>query len=303
VSLVTICILDVFLEGCFTTLLVTLNVTHQINKVTPLLILSRGGRLVGLIILISMHNASPVEYAAGRLVATLIATIVALAVIQPIISMRPGDLKPIWRESLPYGLSDLLANIYIQADVTLLTVLSGNKQQIGNYSPATGLISALFVIPYSVYAVIIPILTRGFENDPGRIRSRIYKSFLGFFLVGLALFACVFLGGKALSIFLFTQKYEQTGALLVILSPIILLKSVEYAAAAVLVAVTWQSRRLIPQIVSALLNVGINVAVIPILGVSGVAWAYVISEVILAFGYLAIVGAWLFHNPENAIGT
>jgi O-antigen/teichoic acid export membrane protein len=94
------------------------------------------------------------------------------------------------------------------------------------------------------------------------------------------------------------EAYSTTGELLAILSPILFLKTVSFAAAAFLVAVDWQSHRLIPQAISAAVNIVLNLLVIQTLGIQGVAYVYVISEAVLLIGYLFATTRWFRIHPD-----
>jgi O-antigen/teichoic acid export membrane protein len=67
-----------------------------------------------------------------------------------------------------------------------------------------------------------------------------------------------------------------------------MLKAGSYTLASALIALGWQKRRVIAQLVSALLNIGINLVIINKYGIIGVAWVYVLSETVLLFGYFLL---------------
>jgi O-antigen/teichoic acid export membrane protein len=69
------------------------------------------------------------------------------------------------------------------------------------------------------------------------------------------------------------------------MSPLLFFKSLGFGWAAFLVATGRQNQRLVPQVVSAVLNVGLNLWLIPRLGIPGVALIYMVSEIVLTIGY------------------
>jgi len=75
------------------------------------------------------------------------------------------------------------------------------------------------------------------------------------------------------------------------------MKSLNFGCATFLVSTGLQSRRIIPQGLSALANIALNLVLIPLYGVWGVAWAYVASEAILLGGYLTLTIKWFKINP------
>jgi O-antigen/teichoic acid export membrane protein len=87
-------------------------------------------------------------------------------------------------------------------------------------------------------------------------------------------------------------KYTFTGELLTILSPIMFLKSISFACAVVLVVVGWQHRRIVTQFISAVFNVLANIIILPIFGIVGVSWMYVVSEFMIVIGYAWTTNQW-----------
>jgi O-antigen/teichoic acid export membrane protein len=96
------------------------------------------------------------------------------------------------------------------------------------------------------------------------------------------------------------EAFSPSAPLLAILSPILFLKTCSFGAAAILVAVGWQTRRLYVQATAAAVNVTLNLALIGQFGIRGVAWVYVASELLLTVGYLALVAAWVRRASHSS---
>jgi O-antigen/teichoic acid export membrane protein len=297
-ALLLVSALDIWCDGLFNAGTASLNAQKRVSIVSMLLLLSRGTRLLGTIILIFLGASLPVIFATGRLAGTLIALIIVIFILKPtFITGLVSDAVRIFRDSIPYGLSDLLATIYLQADVTLLAIIAGSKVAVGLYSPASSLVNALFIIPAAIYAVMIPVLTRLLESNRLDFHRHVRFMYAGFIALGLLMWLGIGFGGGFLVNLLLGPSYSTTGRLLVILSPILLLKAVSFASAAVLVAVGWQKYRLTPQAISAIANVILNLYFIPQFGVVGVASVYVVSEIVLTTGYIAQSARWFRANP------
>ncbi len=259
----------------------------------------RGTILALTALLVAFGSSNLAGYAWIRL-------IVAAAVVGIVLRLLPFTLRArarAWsgmgRETLPFAASDLAASVYLQADITLAAIMLGSAA-VGLYAPASSLVNALFVIPAALYTLMIPVLVRTMDAQ-GRLPDGMIVRTLGSFaLLGVALWAGTWLASGRLLTFLLGDAFRGSGALLTILSPILFLKSLSFGAAAVLVAVGWQGRRVYIQAVAAALNVGLNLALIPKFGVTGIAWVYVASELFLVLGYLGLVGAWLRSAGETA---
>jgi len=290
--------LDIWCDGLFNAGTALLNAQKRVSTVSTMLLVSRGGRLLNTILLILLGATFPVVFAAGRLAGTLLGLTLILIILKPkFITGLISNAVIIFQDSIPYGLSDLLATIYLQADVTLLAIILGNQMAVGLYSPASSLVNALFIIPAAGYAVMIPVLTRLMESSQLDFHRDVRIMYAGFIALGLLMWLAIGLGGHFLVDLLLGPSYSTTGQLLSILSPILFLKALSFASAAILVAVGWQKYRLAPQAISALVNVLLNLYFIPQLGVLGVACVYVASEIVLTTGYLAQTARWFRSNP------
>jgi O-antigen/teichoic acid export membrane protein len=73
--------------------------------------------------------------------------------------------------------------------------------------------------------------------------------------------------------------------LLPILSAVIWLHTISFSLAAILTAQNLQKQRLIPQAAAAVVNLGLNLALLQRYGLIAVAWSFVVSEIILVAGY------------------
>lgn len=299
VSLTLFVIFDVLFDGLFNAELAAMNAQRRVPVVSGLLFLSRGSRLIITILMIVMGINSPVFFAAGRMIGTSLALVTTLILFTPKFSgVGPREAKATFRQAIPYGFSELLAIVYMQADVTLIALLIGTGEAVGLYAPASGLINALFVIPLAGFYVLVPALTRLYRERSLSFRHTIIQVFAGFSILGIILTLFIWAMGPFLTDLLLGNTYQITGQLLRILSPILFLKSLSFACAAFLVAVGWQIKRLIPQAISAAANIILNLLVIMTFGILGVALVYVVSEVILLVGYLWISARWLKANPD-----
>jgi O-antigen/teichoic acid export membrane protein len=297
-GLVFICALDILCDAALTTHTTILNIQKRIRIVSRLIFFSRLSRLLfPLLIILISSTKDPLWFAFLRFTSTFGSLLVAIWILKPDIK-APDTLSSghLIREAIPYGISDFLVLIYMQADVTLVTLLNGSAAA-GIYSPASGLVNALFIIPSSIYLLIIPILSRQFVKNPNVIQLLNRILTIGFACLGLGLCLCVGFLGEPLIHLLLGDKYQLTASLLVILSPLLLIKSLSFAWAAILVTIGWQKQRLIPQAISAAVNILLNIWAIPIFGVLGAAIVYVFTEIVLAVGYGGLVFKWLHLLP------
>ncbi len=290
-SLVIIAGVTIWAEGLLSVMLAAFKALLRNRVPVAAMIGLRGAMLALCGLLVAAKTTKLTGFAWGRLGLAVTAALIVSRLLPVALRVRTAAWPAIGRETLPFAASELTAAIYVQADTTLAAILLGSAA-VGLYSPASSLVNALFVIPAALYTLMIPVLVRtiGARGTlPGRT---LWLTLGGFALVGLALWAGAWAISGPVLTWLLTISFKGSGPLLATLSPILFLKSLNFAAAAILVAVGWQSRRVYVQAVAAALNVGLNLAAIPRYGVTGVAWVYVISELALTLGYLGLVAAW-----------
>ena len=304
-ALLLLCTIDILIDQLFTTATNALNIEKKLRKIGWMTLVSRGGRLASLLLLLALDQTGVLVLIAGRIIAALVGLIWALAALRPTFSFRlPANQLNrwiIWKESFPFAVSEFLNIIYQNADVTMVALMA-DKISVGLYSPSSGVIHALFIIPFSISSSIIPVLSRLVKTPQPRLFSEFLRSVIGLASIGIVLWASVGIGGKYILPLLLGDLYQISGNLLVILSPILFIKCVEVACSSLLIAGGWQRKRIGPQFLAAALNVLINLWAIPHLGLIGVSWAYLISELILMIGYIYYTIRWLQIQKVSTLG-
>lgn len=298
-TLLAVCVLDVWFDSVFLTSLAVFNIERNIKQYSLLILLSRGFKLIGLIVLILAGSLNLLLFAGWRALCSLIFAFIAVIILRPKLGEQAVlDIPSILCQTRSFAVSDLLANVYMQADVVILSNIKG-KAATGIYSPALSLINALFVIPNAVYTYFIPSLSRWFTNNTDRFIRSSKKALLLLSTIGIVMSLAVAILGRPATDLLLGEKYALSGDLMVRLSPILFLKSVEFGFVAMLVAANKQKTRLIPQAFAAIVNVVLNLKLIPDLGVIGATAVYLTTEVILFVSY-AIIAINTLNSLTNA---
>lgn len=284
-----ICALDIWWDNNFSTIIYGLNIQRRYSTIAVLLLSSRLGRLIGALVLVWQNVNSPLFFAICRLLFTGLGLSIALYVFRPFQKRYFDDQAPIpLKELLPFVLSEMFVQIYVVADVSLLSLLT-TPLQVGLYSPASTLLSALFIIPSTIHLSLIPIFSRKISRQNHFFDITIFSPIIGLGALGLFLSFGLGLGGKWIMPYLLGYEFEGTSTLVFLLSPILFFKSLQFGLAAIIVAAGWQKYRLIPQAIAAITNLGLNLFLIPIYGAKGAAFAYNLSELLLLIGYAVLV--------------
>ncbi|GAB4580207.1 MAG: lipopolysaccharide biosynthesis protein [Anaerolineales bacterium] len=282
--------LTVLFDRLFLTLMTVFKAALKNRMTSTLDILSDGIWFVGTLILIQLGQEAVASFFWVRIGALVVMFGVALWIAFRVVklSARWEVMRGAFRGAFPYASSEFLTWIYMRFDVLIIGFALG-EQAVGLYSPAVSLVNALFLIPAAVHAVFIPILSNLFVHHPLQAWKTAWRSVALLAGIGLVLTGGLFFGAEILVGFLGT-RYAASGEILKILSLILWVHSLAFGMGAMLVALNLQGRRSVVQAVAVVVNIGLNMWIVRWLEIPGVAWVYVLTEVVLLIGYVGIVG-------------
>jgi O-antigen/teichoic acid export membrane protein len=241
------------------------------------------------ILLIVLGAKQPELFLKIRVMVSGVALLTALILLYRIvgIQIKPAIAIHALRNAFPFATSEFLGMITLRADVVIIGLTLG-EYATGIYSPAVGLVNMALLVPMAVYTVMVPVLGNLYQNQPPQAYKSSYRT-IGLLLAIGVLLWLLFLAGAPLVVLILGQSYQASVPVLRILSFVLLFKCVSFAMAAIMIATDKQGRRTIVQTIAALLNVLLNLAIVHILGVKGVAGVYVVTEIILLMGYSWVV--------------
>jgi polysaccharide transporter, PST family len=237
------------------------------------------------VLIVGAHGAL-LDLAWARGIAALLGASIAWTIVFKRIGLklRWPPVRSYVRRATPYMASDFFVALYLRGDVIIIALLVGSVAA-GIYAPAVSILNTLFVVPNAIYVVMLPTLARLYAIDHLRLRTMIWRMLVILGILGLTMAAGLAIFAQPIMVFLYGPEYSGSGAILDILSAILLFKIVSFGLAAVLTAVGWQSRRVTAQMISAVINIGLNVLLVQRYGVMAAAIVYVISETILCCIY------------------
>jgi O-antigen/teichoic acid export membrane protein len=201
---------------------------------------------------------------------------------------QPRDLIRMVKQARVYFASDLLANVTAKADLTLVALLMG-AVAAGTYSPALTIINTTFLIPTVLWQVFLPVLSR---QQPGSRSFRWTMSlhFVGNLVYGLFWTAVMFWAAGPIIHLLYGAQFAEAAPLLQIMSPIPLIKSINFCLAIYMIVRDRQGLRAVLLAIGALFNALGNLLAIPLFGLEGAAWVNLATEAIVFMCYS--YGAW-----------
>lgn len=195
---------------------------------------------------------------------------------------------PVLRAARSFLATETISSVYMRADMTIVSLLLG-ATGARIYGPAINLLTIGCLAPSALFYYFVPILSRLQGQDNARYRQQSLSQLKFQLLIGVGLALVLFGAAPVLVRLIFGPAYLESALILRWLSPIGLLRSANFALAAILIAGQQQAQRAKVQLLCAIFNVVANLIVIVPFGIAGVAAVYVCSELGLCLGYARIV--------------
>lgn len=286
--------LAVLLENLVSTLLTVFKASLR-NQLTSVLTAGANSLwLLGTLTLVASGLQETAAFVDLRVITSLVSFVLVMVVVCRWTSVRVSGriARQALREAAPFAASELLALAYMRVDVLIVAFLLGERAT-GLYAPSVGVVNALFLAPAAVYMVITPVLSNLFLNrvHQGWITAR--NSLFLLTAVGIMLSSALALGADPIASVL-GAGFGEAGGLLRLLSPLLLIHSLAFGLAAILVAVGQQVNRTFVQATAVVTSASLNFLVLPVTGIRGAAIVHIISDVVLVIGY-----AWLVHRYQG----
>ncbi len=250
------------------------------------------GALLASVFLLPAGRLYIVYFAAGRaliagVVAALSAVLLAREYGRAAVTLTPA--REILNASRTFMAAEVASAVYVRADVTIVALARGSAGS-GIYGPAVNMLQLAFLPLRALFFFIVPVLSSAHRQQEqqsfwrqGAVQSVAQLLLGGVLTLVLAVFA------PYLIVMIFGETYAPAGDVLRLLSPIPLLRGLNFALGAILTSSEQQGPRTRVQILAALVSVVGNLLVVGPWGLAGVAFIYVLSELTLCLGYGVLV--------------
>jgi O-antigen/teichoic acid export membrane protein len=193
---------------------------------------------------------------------------------RPSLDVALGRQLFLW--ALPYGLAAVIISFYWRLDVILLSLL-GTNAQVGLYGLAFKLVDAVITLPWFVTITLMPELAR-IAEDRARLHQLVQRALGAMQFFVLPLVVCGFAFADEIIEIVGGQDFEDAAALLRVLLFGVAAVFMSAVIVQALIAINRQASMLIVSTVVLAVNAGLCFALIPPLGATGAAIAFVASE-------------------------
>jgi len=204
--------------------------------------------------------------------------LITAGIVRPRWEMDLKLLRPWLVAGLPFAITYIFTTVYFKVDIPILQRFR-SYEEVGWYSLAYKPFESLLFVPVTLRAVIFPIMSVYHRTAPDRVAPLAGKLFKALAALGWPLSLGTFLLAPQLSDAF--HLFPQSAAALRILALAIAFMFVDNTFAATLNAIDKQKVFAYIALAGLLINVGLNLILIPLMGYLGASWAVVITEVML----------------------
>jgi O-antigen/teichoic acid export membrane protein len=203
------------------------------------------------------------------------------------------NLKQTLKHTLPYGIADFFAMIFLRIDVVLIGFLVGEAAS-GIYNVGYRVIFFLLFIPNFAAVSIFPIISRMFQNSKNEFRKMYNKSLSMMVIIGVPISAGLWLIAPQLIDLVFGNKFAESALILRILSALFLFKCILSIMSFFMMSSNNQNEYAKAQSIATVFSFVANFILIYFYGIEGAA----VATVLASFVFVMICGFKL----KNVIG-
>lgn len=198
---------------------------------------------------------------------------------------RSFNMREVAKQTWPFGLAGVFHLVYFQSDVILLKYLDGDEAA-GIYNVAFLIMTAVYMLPSVIFQkFLLPKIHRWASHDRTQF-YQVYRSGNKIMLfVGVLAMLSIWLLAPWGVVLLFDHSYLGAVLPLTILALGAPIRFVATSVGSVLVTLEHMRAKVLYMGITAVINIGLNLWLIPLYGVAGAAVATVASEVVLLLLY------------------
>lgn len=217
---------------------------------------------------------------------------------KPKIEIDFGFWKKITKVSLPMGLIFLATALHLKIDTVMLSSMKGDAV-VGWYSAAYSLIYVLRQVPFLLMMALLPLLSGLFVSSQTSLKSTYERALRYLFILGLPIAAGTCLLADRFILLFYGDQYTNSIVALQFLAWNVLFFFLYQPLYITLIAINRQGRAAAIAWVCAVINVILNLLLIPPLSYVGAAIAAIVTQMVLCGATFYIVSRYLYRPPVH----
>lgn len=230
-------------------------------------------------------------YVAGDTIGTVAALIVLRSYFKGIPSRFSSKLViPILKAAWPFAISGALGFLFTNSDILIISWMRP-ASDVGIYAAGIRIVQLFYLIPGIIQLATLPLISRLAKRDNGQFRSALERTLAIVFLCSIPLaLGGVILGTQIMS-FVFGAPYAAGGLAFKILMTTLLFDFPASIIINALFAYNHQKSLIVSSALGGVANVGLDLVLIPIFGITGSAIATLIAQ--------AVNNGYLWHSMKK----
>lgn len=251
---------------------------------------------LSIVVAVSVLDAGPVTLAVCYLAMLTTIAAVQITAVRRLASLSYVGARARWRGllavALPLGVGGLLVTVYYRIDSVLVFQLAG-KTEAGIYGAAYRFLDTLTFFPAAVISALMPVFAATYVTDPARTRALVQRAADLMVTLGAPAVAVALVLSPQIIELLFSDVYARSAEVLPILMASFLAICLGTLGGylAPVVGLRWGIAAIAG--VCVVVNVGLNLVLIPRYGAVGAAWVTSATEglsatLLLAFSFRAM---------------
>ena len=236
----------------------------------------------------------------AELVKTLINFSFSRKFVRPKFEIDLGLWKYLFRESLPIAFSSVIWVIYSQIDVVMLSPMMGDTA-VGIYSAAHKLFEPFLLIPHAFMISLFPIMSKIFKTSKDKLIKSYKLSFKYLLIIALPIAIGTTLLSDKFILLIYGAEFANSATVLQIMIWVLLFTFANSVLLNLLISMDKQKLNTLSTGICAIVNVTLNLILIPILSYNGAAIATVITNVVLFVASFYFISKHLVLLPIHKI--
>ena len=228
--------------------------------------------LLVLILLISLFNLSLTKitlfYVLSAIPGFLLTLIFSFKYFKPDFSLDFNLAKWLFVESCPLALYVGLNTLYLSSDIFLLKTLV-NDAAVGFYSAAFRLVYPLSFIPTAIVMSLFPLMSKYFYNSQKKLLKLFYSGIKILVLIGMGMGLVTTFYFKEIIKLLYSSQYLAAAVPLMLLMWAELFFFLNFFFSDFNTSIHQQQRNMYAVFIMLLVNVILNIIIIPVWGING----------------------------------
>ncbi len=186
-------------------------------------------------------------------------------------------IKSFLKKSYPFWLTSVFMTVYFKIDTIMLSFLK-DYSATGLYNASYRIIEALLFIPSVFISVLFPLMSRFYKNDKNLLNILYEKAFYYLILLALPLGMGTMILADRIILFIYKQTFINSVFALKILIWALVLMFVNYLMGYLLNSIEKQMLFTYTAGIGVILNITLNLILIPLYSFTGAAIATVVTE-------------------------